>query len=376
MERKHALLSPSSAHRWLVCPPSALVSDFYPEQDTAFTREGTAAHAVAERVARVRVLEDGGAGPELPEESDGEMLECAQEYALFIREHCGANTRVFLEERVDISPWVPDCFGTCDCILLDPEKLTIIDYKYGQGVPVSAEKNPQMMLYALGAYNDFGIACDLKTVEMFIFQPRLNSVSGYALPLPQLLAWGEKTVKPAATKAAEGKGRYRAGDHCRFCPHAGKCRALNKACRQIVTTHGGQEMRLESMAPAEVAEVLDLEPLITLWLRRVKERALADLMSGEHIPGYKLVEGKQGNRKWTDEGAVCRALEDAGYSPAVYTETKLLSPSGLDKAIGRKAAAELLSGFIDRAPGAPVIAPETDRRQPLDRLADAQKDFA
>lgn len=370
--RDHALLSASSAHRWLACPPSAVAAEAYPDQDTEFTREGTLAHEVAEIVASGRNGEDIYLDQLRDEEEDitQEMVECAQGYRDYIEEQKKSDdVVVLLEQRVDFSPWVPEGFGTCDCILIQGDTLTIIDYKYGQGVQVSAVDNPQMKLYALGAINDFGIAYDIKKVEMHIYQPRLNNVSDDSLTVEELMKWGEKTVKPIAARAFKGKGKYNPGEHCRFCQHAGRCRSLTKTCTEYVETHS-LRVGVPVLAPYEVADVLRMEPLISLWLKRVKEQAFTSLMNGEEVPGYKLVEGKLGNRKWTDETAVSTALIVAGYSVDEIFETKLLSPSAMDKALGKKKAAELLEGFIVIAPGQPTVVPETDKRPAYNRADD------
>lgn len=376
-ERDHALLSASSAHRWLACPPSAIANEAYPNQDTEFTREGTLAHEVAEWIAS-GLVQDREKRVGLIADREGvtrEMIECAQGYRDYIEElKKSEEALVLLEQKVDYSPWAPEGFGTCDCILIQDDVLTIIDYKYGQGVAVSAVDNPQMKLYALGAFNDFGIALDVTKVEMHIYQPRINNVSVDSLTVDELMEWAEKTVKPIAQKAHKGKGTYNPGEHCRFCQHGGKCRALTKLCTEYVDTHG-LRVSVPVLAPHEVAEVLKMEPLISLWLKKVKDQALTSLMNGEEVPGYKLVEGKLGNRKWSDELKVAEALKAAGYSLEDITETKLLSPAGMDKAVGKKKVAELLEGLIDRAPGAPTIAPESDKRPVYNRLAEAQKDF-
>jgi hypothetical protein len=373
-ERAHALLSASSAHRWLACPSSAVASEAYPDQDTEFTREGTLAHEVAEWIASGKA-KDHTLDKGQDEGVTAEMIECAKAYAAYIEEHIESpDAVVLLEQRVDFSPWVPDGFGTCDCIIIQGDTLTIIDYKYGQGVAVSAEDNPQMKLYSMGALNDYGFAYDVTKVETHIFQPRINNISADTLTVDELLTWAEKTVKPIAQKAAKGKGDYKAGEHCRFCPHAGRCRELTKTCTEYVETHS-LRVAVPVLAPHEVAEVLRMEPLVAIWLKRVKDQALTTLLDGGEIPGFKVVEGKLGNRKWSDELKVAAALEAAGYSREDYTETKLHSPAAMDKAIGKKKVAELLEQLIDRAPGAPTLAPASDKRPAYDRLAEAQKDF-
>ena len=371
--RDHALLSASSAHRWLACPPSAVAAEAYPAQDTDFTREGTLAHEVAEVVAR-----DANPAQIYNPVTEGitqEMVECAEGYRDYIQELTKSDDAVvLLEQRVDFSPWVPDGFGTCDCIIIQGETLTIIDYKYGQGVPVSAVDNPQMKLYALGALNDYGIAYDVTKVEMHIYQPRLNNISVDKLTVAELLTWAEQVARPQAGLASRGIGPYSAGEHCRFCPHAGRCRELTRICTEYVETHS-LRVALPVLAPHEVAEVLRMEPLISLWIKRVKDQALTTLLEGGEVPGYKVVEGKLGNRKWKDELEVAEALKAAGYQLGDITETKLLSPAAMDKAIGKKKVAELLTDHIDRSPGAPTVVPETDKRPAYDRVAEAIKDF-
>lgn len=375
-DRDHALLSASSSSRWLACPPSAVANEAYPNQDTSFTQEGTTAHEVAEIIARARL---GGIYKPtdllFPNGFTREMIDCAHEYADYIEEQKKSNdATVLLEQRVDFSEWVPDGFGTCDCLIIQDDTLIAIDYKYGQGVPVSAVNNSQLRLYCLGALNDYGFVLGVTKVEMHIFQPRLNNTSMDSMAVEDLMEWAEKTVKPTAEKAIKGKGKYNPGEHCRFCQHAGRCRALTRACTEYLDTHG-MRVGLPVLAPYEVADVLRMEPLISLWLKKVKEQALTTLMNGDELPGYKLVEGKLGNRKWKDEKTVFDSLLQAGYSEEEITETKVLSPSQMDKAIGKKKVAELLEEHIERAPGAPTIAPETDKRPAYNRLAEAQNDF-
>ena len=367
-DREHALLSASSAHRWLACPPSAVAAEAYPDQDTEFTREGTLAHVIAEFVAR-------GEDPrDIPEEFRAdvsrEMAECAIAYRDYIQEQIKSpDAVVLLEQRVDFSPWAEGGFGTCDCIILQGDTLTIIDYKYGQGVAVDAKDNPQMKLYALGALNDYGFACDAKRVEMHIFQPRIDNISRDETTVDGLLAWADKTVKPIAEKAAKGKGTHTPGEHCRFCPHAGRCRSLTKVCTEYVETHQ-MRVAVPVLAPHEVAEVIRMEPLISLWLKRVKDQALTTLMDGGEIPGFKCVEGKQGNRKWKDDLEVNALLMKNGYSYEEYTKTELLTVAQMEKALGKAKVETLLGELITREPGKPTIAPETDKRPVYDRTAD------
>ncbi len=374
-ERAHALLSASSAARWLACPPSAVAAGGYKNEGTDYTREGTLAHEVAELVAR-RNLE----GSDYPEkfienpEVTTEMLSCAIDYADYIQEQIKSeNAVVLLEQRVDFSPWVPDGFGTADCIIIQGKTMDVIDYKYGQGVAVSAEDNPQMKLYGLGALNDYGFAYDVETIRLHIYQPRLNNISVDEICVGKLKAWAEMVVKPTAEKAAKGEGDYNPGEHCRFCPHAGRCRELTRVCTEHVNTHG-MKASVPVLASWEVAEVLKMEPLISLWLKRVKEQALTTLLDGGEIPGYKVVAGRS-SRAWADELEVAEVLKSSGYSLEDITKTELLSVAAMEKAIGKKKVAEVVGGHILTSTGSPTIALATDKRPVYNRLEEAQKDF-
>ena len=372
-QRAHALLSASSAHRWLACPPSAVAAEAYPRKDTDFTKEGTLAHEVAEWIASgksKKVNLDKG-------QDDGvtaEMIDCARGYADYIQEQIKSDTAVvLLEQRVSFSYHVPDGFGTADCILIQGDTMDIIDYTFGKGVAVSATDNPQMKLYGLGALNEFGFAYDIAKVRLHIYQPRMNNISVDELTVEDLLDWGEKVVKPTAAKAAKGKGDYKPGEHCRFCPHAGRCRALMKFCTEFVTTHG-MRVGVPVLAPWEVAEALTMEPMVSLWLKRVKEQALTTLLSGGDVPGYKVVAGRS-TRDWADNLEVAEALKKAGYGVEEITETKLLSPYNMERTLGKKKVAELVGGHILTKSGSPTIAPQTDKRPVYDPSAETLKDL-
>ena len=376
--RAHALLSASSSERWLACPASGIAAAMYPNTATAFTREGTVAHEVAEVIAGASLEMRGKPWDwrryTLSEDVTPEMVECAEGYRDYILEQTHADDAVvLLEVRLDLSPWIPGGFGTADCIILQGNTMDVIDYKYGKGVAVSAVNNPQEKLYGLGALNEFGIAFDIERVRLHIYQPRLNSITVDELTAEDLLHWGETVVKPTAERAASGDGEYNAGEHCRFCPHAGRCRELTKVCTEYVNTHG-MEATVPVLAAWEVAEVLRMEPLVSLWLKRVREQALTTMLDGGEVPGYKVVAGR-GSRNWADDLEVGRLLEAAGYGHEDYTETVVLSVAKMEKAIGKKKVAELLSGQILAQTGAPTIAPLSDKRPAYDRAAETLKDL-
>ena len=373
-DRAHALLSASSSARWLACPPSAVAAETYASEDTEYTREGTTAHEVAELVARQRLLQPALVWSDSNEDITNEMIDCANGYADYIQEQIKSdNAVVLLEQRVDFSPWVPDGFGTADCIIIQSSTMDVIDYKFGKGVTVSAESNPQMQLYGLGALNDYGFVYEVEKIRLHIYQPRLNNISVDEITVDELTEWAEKTVKPTAEKAAKGKGAYKAGEHCRFCPHAGRCRTLTKTCTEHINTHG-MKASIEVLAPWEVAEVLRMEPLVSLWLKRVKDQALTTMMNGGEVPGYKVVAGR-GSRAWADDLEVAAELERAGYNHEEITKTELLSVAAMEKALGKKKVAEIVGGQILSYTGAPTIAVETDKRPVYDRLAEAKNDF-
>ena len=372
-ERAHALLSASSSSRWLKCPPSAVAASLYPSQDTVYTREGTLAHEVAELVARRYIL-DGHPGAPLFDDPEvtAEMLSCAIDYADYIQEQIKSpDATVLLEQRLDFSPWVPEGFGTGDCIILQGRHLDVIDYKYGQGVEVSALDNSQMRLYGLGALNEFGAIYDIDSVTLHIFQPRKDNISVEELSRDGLLAWGE-VVRPIAALADKGEGAHCAGAHCKFCPHAGACPGLASSCLAWFERFG--YLDIDTLSAQDVAEILAQEAMITAWLKSVKDRALASLLDGAEIPGYKVVAGR-GSRTWADELEMAEVLYKAGYTREEITKTEVLSPAAMEKAIGKKKVAELVAGHILSMPGAPTVAPASDKRPVYDRLAEAKKDF-
>lgn len=358
--RAHALLSASAAHRWMHCPMSATAEAAEQDRETDYAQEGTMAHEVAEVIAREDIHPETGRDGFAPEVTQ-EMLDCGRAYADYIKEKTHSDDAVvLLEQRLDFSPWVPEGFGTGDCLILENGRLTVIDYKYGMGVPVSAENNAQMLCYALGAINDFGAVYDVETVEMCIFQPRINNVSEWVQELTQVLDWANRELKPAADKAYSGKGGYCAGSWCKFCNHAGKCRELSKVCTTTVEMYG-KKRKVENLAPWEIDDILRQQPMIELWLKRVSEIAVQKLMAGEDIPGQKLVEGRS-TRKWENPITVQQELAKVLSANAFMTAPELMSPAALEKSIGKKRVAELVGDLIVKAVGKISVAPVEDKR--------------
>lgn len=365
--RAHAVLSASSSARWLKCPPSAVAATMYPNTGTEFTREGTLAHEVAEWVAS-----DARCGS-LPCDFTEEMRSCALAYRDYIQELITDNNAVvLLEQRLDFSPWVPDGFGTGDCIIIQGNRLDVVDYKFGQGVAVSAKDNSQMRLYALGALYDYGLIYNIDEVGMHIFQPRLNNISTEVLTVDELMAWGEE-VAPIAELASQGKGDYCSGEHCRFCPHAGQCPTLSADCLKVVNLGEGKAA-VPTMAPWMIADILKQESVITGWLKAVKERALSSMLNGEEIPGYKVVEGR-GSREWSDEDAVGEVLMGTGLSREDISKTEILSPAQMERLLGKKKVQELIGDYIFTKPGNPTLAPATDKREAYNQKEASRKAF-
>lgn len=379
--RAHAIIAPSSFSRTIECPPSAVASTLYPSQDTVFTREGTLAHEIAEAIASGNVKPesietlDNGADTEVT----AEMVKYGIDYRDYLESiKATGNTLTLLETRLDMSDTIPECFGTADCIQQEANVLRVVDYKYGKGVPVSAEGNAQMRLYAYGALKELEFLCDtdsIEFIEMHIFQPRIDNISMESISRVELLDWISNVAKPAAELAVKGKGKYNAGEHCHWCPHAGKCRELAKVCSEKVKLSNGKTTNVEQLAPWEIADILGSVKVVKAWLDKVEATALQDILDGKEVPGYKVVEGRVGNRTYTNEIEVYDHLIAEGLADEDITKKILLTPADFDKMLGKKEAAKILDGYITRSPGKPTLAPETDKRPAYNPLAQAQEDF-
>lgn len=297
------------------------------------------------------------------------MAECTDAYAQFVPESLAAaktvckDPLVLVEQHLDFSRWVPEGFGTGDCLIVADDTLSVIDYKHGLGVLVEAEKNPQMMCYALGALDLFDGIYDIQKVSMTIFQPRRENVSTYTLPKEELLQWAETVLKPTAELAAKGEGEYKAGDHCRFCKIRATCRKRAEYNLELAKYDFAMPSTLED---PEMEAILAKADELVSWVGDVKDYALQQALSGKTWAGWKVVEGRS-NRRYVNEEAVAAKVEEAGYSPY---EKKLLGITALTKLLGKRRFDELLTDLIEKPQGKPVLVPKTDKRPAMHTAAD------
>ena len=361
MAVKHAVLSASSSERWLNCPPSARLCEAYEDKGSDYAAEGTDAHSLCE----FRLKQALGLPADDPIENlswyNEEMEDCATGYAAYVSElletakQTCADPVVMIEQRVDFSRWVKEGFGTADCIVIADGVLNICDYKNGQGCLVLAERNPQMMLYALGALEIFDGIYDIDTVRMTIYQPRKSNISVYEMDKADLYEWANSELTQKAQLAYEGQGSFSCGEWCRFCKAKAECRERAEANLALA--------RYEFQTPAlladeEIADILGKVDALTAWASDVKEYALQQAISGTAFPGWKLVEGRS-NRKYTSEAAVAAAVEGAGFNPY---EKKLLGITAMQKLLGKSRFEELLAPYIEKPQGRPTLVRSSDKR--------------
>ena len=363
---KHSLLSPSSSHRWINCAPSARLTENYPDARSGYADEGTQAHAVAEAKLRHRLSQSDAP----PNCDDVEMDEHTDDYVAFVMEQLYglSDPKVFVEQRVDCSNWVPDCSGTCDALILSDGTLHVIDLKYGRGVKVDAEENDQLRIYALGALEQFGFLYPIHTIRMSIFQPRLANCCTWEVSREEIEKWATLVLKPAADLAWCGKGDYKAGAHCQFCKAKAECRERANANMALAAYDFTEPALLEN---DEIALILSKIDDLVAWASDVKDFALAEALKGVRFDGWKVVEGRS-NRKYTDETAVAEAIKRIGLDPY---EHKILGVTAMEALLGKKRFGEMVGGFVEKPQGKPVLVPVTDKRMEINTTT-AADDFA
>ena len=369
---KHAFLSASASHRWLECPPSAKLCSEQEDRASPYAQQGTDCHELCAYLVEKSLGRDVQDPTENLDYYDQEMQDCAESYRDYVMEqieaakqHC-PDPQVLIEQRLDFSRWVENGFGTGDCVIVADEVLQIIDYKHGLGVLVSAEKNPQMMCYALGALELFDGLYDISKISMTIFQPRRENVSTYTMTKEELLAWADEVLKPTAELAYEGKGEFKAGEHCQFCKVKATCRKRAEYNLELARYDFEMPATLED---TEIAAILPRVDDLVAWAADLKEYALQQALSGTHYEGFKVVEGRA-NRKYSDEAAVASAAENAGYDPY---EKKLLGITAMTALMGKKKFEEVLGSFVTKPQGKPALVPESDKRPAINT---AYEDFS
>lgn len=369
---KHALLSASSSHRWLNCPPSARLGESFADKSSDFAAEGTDAHTLCEYKLKAAL----GMPAEDPTEDLGhfnfEMEECANAYATFVLEQVETARKtcpdplVLIEQRLDFSRYVENGFGTGDCVLISDGTLHVVDFKYGQGILVEAQDNPQMKLYALGALEIFDCLYDIQLVAMTIFQPRRDNVSTHTVYKESLYQWADEVLKPTADLAYAGEGTFSCGEWCRFCKARQTCRARAEYNLDLA--------RFEFKAPPllsddELGQILAQADELMAWASDVKEYAFREALSGKQWSGWKLVEGRA-NRRYTDEHVVAAAVSAAGFDPH---DKKVLGITAMTTLLGKSRFEEIVSAFIEKPKGKPTLVPASDKRPAIHT---AQADFS
>jgi len=369
----HAILSASSSHRWLHCLPSARLELEFENTSGEAAKAGTAAHELSEHKLK-KALHMRSKRPVSEYDSD-EMEECTDDYVAFIMEQVELARKsctdpiVLIEQRLDFSCYVPDGFGTGDCVIISDDRLHIVDFKYGIGVLVDAENNPQMKLYALGALEIYDSLYDIKEVSMTIFQPRRENVSTWTLPVEELKAWAEEELKPKAAKAYQGEGEYIPGPWCTFCKASIRCRA--RADEKLKLAQ--KEFKMPPLlTDSEIEEILMIIPDLTKWANEITAYATdAAVNHGKVWSGFKVVEGRS-VRKYKDEDAVAEKAIESGYKD-IYRKS-LIPLTEMQKMMGKTKFEEILSGLIIKPPGKPTLVPSSDKRVAMN-VTNAKNEF-
>ena len=368
----HAALSASGAKRWLACPPSARLEEKlrgrFGERSSVYAEEGTKAHALAELKLRLingeindflfRAQRDamGDLPTEMSRFTDIYVDEVMAK--LFAARKNDPGAQLYIEQRLDFSPWVPGGFGTGDAIIISDQTLEVCDLKYGKGVPVSAEHNPQARLYGLGALHMFGEIYDFTHVRNTIIQVRLESISEETLTRAELLEWGE-SIKPIAEMAWRGEGEFQTGDHCKFCAARAIC--AKRASEALSIVKWGFDTP-DVISDDDLPGILAVLDTAEQWCKDIREYAKSQALNGARLNGWKLVRGRRGARSFTDEAMVREQLNRAGFDNNTIERHGLKSVAELEKIVGKSAMDALVGQYIAQKEGALELAPEDDKR--------------
>jgi len=370
---KHARLSASSAARWLNCTPSALLAEQFPDTGSRYSAAGTLAHSIAELKARKHFLEPMGPqkyGAALKKLKADESYDPGMDAATDVYlDHLKALAMqydqtpfVALEVKVDYSHVAPEGFGTADCIMIAGDEMHVVDYKNGSGVPVDAEENPQMMLYALGALNVYRplYGNSIQRIHLHIVQPNAGGVKSWEISRKDLNIWATSIVQPRARLAYNGDGDYNPGPWCddHFCPARATCMARAKKLLEMEDVAGQDPA---TMNDSQIGEILTRATSLQKWVSALQDYAFNAAMSGRKIDGFKLVEGRA-SRDWINQDDAFRQLQEKGVPEAMLWERKPVSVASLEKALGKKVFIEQAGELVERKPGKPALVPESDKR--------------
>lgn len=363
----HALLSASTAHRWLNCPASVKLSEGVEDAPSPYAQAGTLAHAIGEAKARNYFFgpEEAASLPRLREDPayTRDMEPATDAYLDYLKDAAFRFTSrpsVALELRVEYSDFVPGGYGTADCVMISPERLVIADYKNGAGVKVQARENPQLQLYALGALQTFRplYGRDIPLVTLAIIQPHGDGVSEWDTTSQALRAWGEAVVRPAAARALSGEGDPTPGDWCRFCPVKARCPGRVKALLEVEPQVSTPPSLLSL---DQVGDLLPRAKAAALWAKELEEFALSAALAGDSVPGWKVVPGRS-SREWAGgTDAAFLRLKERGVEAALLYEQKPVSVAGLEKVLGKKAF-KAYADLVETKPGKPSLVPDSDKR--------------
>lgn len=380
-DRTHALLSASGASRWMNCNPSARLEDMFPDESSEYAEEGTLAHEISElkltkylKPMNLRTFNSKMKKLKSHKLYKPEMENYTDVYVDTIKELLMSFDKpgtAEIEKKVDFSEYVPEGFGTCDFVTVDNGTLYIRDLKYGKGVPVSAQDNPQLMLYSLGAYLEFSLFNDIENINMGIIQPRLDIVSIFEISADELVKWAENEVKPNAEKAFKGEGDFKVGQ-CTFCRAKAICRARAEANMSLET-----EMKLKGnvLSNEEMGDILNRARDVVKWVKDIENYCQQAILRGEYVPGWKVVEGRS-VRAFSDTEKAMEVLKEKGIAEELMYERKLLTLTQLEGVVGKKDFNEYVGDFIIKPKGKPTLAPESDKRAPyVNDVINASDDF-
>ena len=373
MPSVHARFSPSAANRRIHCPPSMLLEEQFEEGESVYAAEGTAGHTLAEHLIR-KHLKLRTKRPTSKYYTD-ELLEAVDEYVSFVIAQIEEAKRecehpiILVEQRVDASEYVDNCFGTADMVIITDKVAHVIDLKLGKGVPVHAEENPQLMIYGLGVLRMAESLYDIETVRMTIFQPRLYNSSSWDVSPEYLKRWGEEVLRPAGAKAMIGAGEFAAGTWCRFCRARNQCRARAE--------HFLEMAKMEFRQPAllsdeEISDILSKADELSKWAADIYAFAQDQAINHEkHWPGYKVVEGRS-VRKFTSDEEVIEAAREAGYKDIF--KHSLISLTEMERLMGKENFNAILGRLVYKPKGKLTLVPESDKREAIS-TSSAAADF-